>query len=75
MRKPLTAEDVIRALGGGKAVAALLDIDPRAVYQWKLAGIPGKFYLALSAELERRGIAVPPQVLGQIVPPKKRRAA
>jgi hypothetical protein len=58
MAKPLTSFDqVIQALGGLKAVAALTDVTPAAVCHWRSRGgrFPARTHDRIDAELARKG--------------------
>lgn len=51
------ADEIVARFGGKKALAAILNISPDAVKQWRLRGdIPGKWHIQLLREARNRGI-------------------
>jgi hypothetical protein len=60
-RKIYTFDGVIDALGGLKAVAALMNVSPGTVYQWRRTGakFPARSLDRIAAELERIGAHAP----------------
>ena len=76
MRKFSSVSDIVAELGGPVAVADMLDVNVASVHQWLKPGrtFPAKFFLPLSEILEDRGIKAPPEVLGQKLPPPRKRA-
>lgn len=65
----MTDHDLIKALGGGTAVAAELSrltgapVDRERVYKWQENGIPLRFRIPLARILIRNGIGIPPGFL------------
>lgn len=57
---PATTSEVIDALGGTSAVAAIGGWRPTRVSNWRAAGrFPSHTYRILSGALDERGLAVP----------------
>lgn len=60
MEELSTAEQVLQALGGHEAVAALTGSKPKAVTNWKYFNrFPSRTYVAMTGELKRRGKRAP----------------
>jgi hypothetical protein len=53
------ANEIIEALGGNKAVAALLNVRAATVSVWRKRGIPWRYRGAVRDLLRRKRIAVP----------------
>ena len=51
-----TTPDLLRALGGTCAVAALLGARPSAVSMWIVQGVPARWHVALLVLCVQRGI-------------------
>jgi hypothetical protein len=51
--KPLTASDVIRAVGGPSAFGRWWGADRRRVDSWGRRGFPANLYLSMSDRLQR----------------------
>lgn len=63
MKKLTTTVDIIEALGGNKAVAAILGADPKAVSNWRYFGIfPANTYVALKRALKKAGYSAPDEL-------------
>jgi hypothetical protein len=57
---PMTASDLIDALGGNRGMAAIAGVLPTAVSNWRKIGrIPPRLYLPIAAAGRARGVAVP----------------
>lgn len=53
----ITATELIDALGGNQAVAAIAEVGPSAVSNWRKFGcIPPRLYFRFAEVCERRGI-------------------
>lgn len=63
-----TADAVIEALGGSKAVQGLTGAKSKQVVSnWKVAGaFPRKTYVAVTAALKARGLAAPSSLWGML---------
>lgn len=64
-----TASDIIDALGGTGAVAALRGLGAPAVSMWRRIGIPGAHRLPLLRIAEQRGLTFPDAAFETIEPP------
>jgi hypothetical protein len=58
-------DQVINALGGNNAVAALFGLDVRVVLNWRSRGMPSDTYAALAPLLTARGLHFPLALFGQ----------
>jgi hypothetical protein len=64
-RTPLTASDVIDALGGTGATARIARRTPQTVSNWRLVNkLPPQTFLTISQELRSRGMDAPPSLWG-----------
>jgi hypothetical protein len=64
-RLPLSASDVIDALGGTKATAQSARRTPQAVSNWRVTNkLPAETFLTISQELRSRGMDAPPSLWG-----------
>lgn len=60
-----TVDEVIEALGGGSACAALAGVSLPAVSNWRTRGrFPAELWLLFGAALERKGTTVEPALFG-----------
>ena len=53
MKLKLTDSAIIDLLGGTSKVAKMCDVNPAAVSQWKVRGIPSDKYMLLGARIEQ----------------------
>ena len=53
MKLKLTDSAIIDLLGGTGKVAKMCDVEPAAVSQWKIRGIPADKYMFLGAKIEK----------------------
>lgn len=60
-----TSREVIKELGGYRAVAALLGCDPGAVSNWGKRGLPPETFYALTTVLNARNLYAPPSLWRQ----------
>jgi hypothetical protein len=64
-RSPLSASDVIDALGGTKATAKIAHRTPQAVSNWRKENrLPPQTFLVLSKKLHSAGLDAPPSLWG-----------
>lgn len=77
--RPLqTTDDVIKALGGREAVAALVGRDKHSTLNWRSDGrgkFPSDTFLVMTKALEKKGLSAPPSLWGQIDPTRERASA
>lgn len=61
----MSVDDVVEALGGTTAVAALAGVGISAVSNWKFRGaIPSENFMMVSQELRKRRMSASPAVFG-----------
>jgi DNA-binding transcriptional regulator YdaS (Cro superfamily) len=57
--------DLVRALGGGSAVARVIGVSPSAVSNWQRLGrFPARTYLQIRRRLKAKGKNAPEQLWG-----------
>ena len=61
-----TPSEIIDALGGNSKLAPLVGLKPNAIGNWRVKGIPARYYLRLSELLSKRGLTAPPKVFGML---------
>lgn len=67
MLRPMTASELIDALGGNSAVAAIAGVKPNAVSNWrKFGAIPPRLYISMSAAGREQGIQVPERLFREL---------
>jgi hypothetical protein len=71
----LTSVDaIVEALGGPAATAAILDVVPSAISNWKRRGIPPGSFLLLEKALVARGKSKPSHGLLKFPEPKPKKS-
>lgn len=64
-----TADDVIDALGGNRAVEALTDSSPQTVSNWRNFGrFPSNMFVRMTAALAKQGLSAPVSLWRQMEP-------
>ena len=70
-----TKQEVLQALGGEHAVAALTGSDYKNVEGWRRADrFPAKYFLVMTFALHTRGLSAPPELWGVVTPAERKQA-